>query len=384
MRTENFAQNCLLPKEAHPFTVRVFSMKTLEKIVAYSRDGIGPMSAERHHLICSLFEEYIEMYASRDDRLTSHFSDNFSGYTGCGDVLITEKAEWIRITRQDFAQIPERINIEMLDLSLQDLAEDVVAVTAFFHIHLPGHEDIMADETARLVLVFRYEKTAWKIVHSGISVPYGPALDNEIYPISRLEKRNLELEKVISIRTKELAEANRLLQIQSYTDGLTNISNRRHFDCQLNGEWNRGQRNGTPLAAIMLDLDHFKSFNDLYGHIAGDHCLQKIAQGLARSVNRVGDVVARYGGEEFVVLLPNTDKQHAFEVAKHIQKMVLSLAIPHATSPVGVVTVSLGVASLQPSNQQCPVELVQRADAALYRAKLAGRNCVKLDDETSD
>lgn len=371
-------------KEAPPFIVRVFPMKTLGKIVAYSRDGIGPMSAERYQLIYSLFEEYIEMYASRDDRLTSHFSDNFSGYAGCGDVLITDKAEWIRITRQDFAQIPERINIEMLDLSLQDLAEDVVTVTAFFHIHLPSHEEILANATARLVLIFRYEKTAWKIVHSGISIPYGPALDDEIYPVSQLEKRNLELEKVISIRTKELAEANRHLQKQSYTDGLTNISNRRHFDCQLNEEWNRGQRNNTPLAAIMLDLDHFKSFNDLYGHIEGDHCLQKIAQGLARSVHRGGDLTARYGGEEFVVLLPDTDKQHAFEVAKHIQKMVLSLAIPHSTSPVGVVTVSLGVASLQPSNHQYPEELVRRADAALYRAKMAGRNCVKVDDETSN
>lgn len=90
------------------------------------------MRAERQHLICSLFEEYIEMYASRDDRLTSHFSDNFSGYAGSSDVLITDKTEWIRITRLDFAQIPERIDIDILSLSLQDLTEDVVVVTAFF------------------------------------------------------------------------------------------------------------------------------------------------------------------------------------------------------------------------------------------------------------
>jgi diguanylate cyclase (GGDEF)-like protein len=359
-------------------------MNTLEKIVAHSRDGAEPMDAERHHLIYSLFEEFIEKYASRDERLTLLFSDNFSGYAGCGDILITDKAEWIQLMRKDFAEVPERINIEMLDLSLQDLAENVVVVTAFFHIHLPVPGEVLSRKTARLVLVFRQEKSAWKIVHSGISLPYVSSPDGKIYPIPELEQRNLELEQIISFRTKELAEANRLLQKQSYTDGLTNISNRRHFDCQLSEEWNRGQRNNTPLAAIMLDLDHFKSFNDLYGHIEGDHCLQKIAQGLARSVHRGGDLTARYGGEEFVVLLPDTDKQHAFEVAKHIQKMVLSLAIPHSTSPVGVVTVSLGVASLQPSNQQCPEELVRRADAALYRAKMAGRNCVKVDDETSN
>ncbi|OEU73896.1 MAG: deoxyribodipyrimidine photolyase [Desulfuromonadales bacterium C00003068] len=338
------------------------------------------MRAERHQLICSLFEEYIEMYASRDDRLTSRFSDNFSGYAGSSDVLITDKAEWIRITRQDFTQIPERIDIEMLDLSLQDLADDVVAVTAFFHIHLPPPEGILSNETARLVLVFRQESTAWKIVHSGISIPYGLAHDDEIYPMSRLEKRNLELEQIINVRTNELAEANKILQIQCNTDGLTNISNRRHFDYLLNQEWNRGQRSGTPLAVIMLDIDYFKSFNDHYGHLAGDICLKKLAQRLAQSSRRVGELVARYGGEEFVILLPNTVKQAAFEVAKHIQKMVLSLEIPHVTSSHGIVTVSLGVASLQPSSQQLPVELVRLADAALYRAKLAGRNCVQLED----
>ncbi len=320
------------------------------------------------------------MYASRDDRLTSRFSDNFSGYAGSSDVLITDKAEWIRITRQDFTQIPERIDIEMLDLSLQDLADDVVAVTAFFHIHLPPPEGILSNETARLVLVFRQESTAWKIVHSGISIPYGLAHDDEIYPMSRLEKRNLELEQIINVRTNELAEANKILQIQCNTDGLTNISNRRHFDYLLNQEWNRGQRSGTPLAVIMLDIDYFKSFNDHYGHLAGDICLKKLAQRLAQSSRRVGELVARYGGEEFVILLPNTVKQAAFEVAKHIQKMVLSLEIPHVTSSHGIVTVSLGVASLQPSSQQLPVELVRLADAALYRAKLAGRNCVQLED----
>lgn len=358
-------------------------MGKLEKIVSHSRDGVGPMRTERHHLICSLFEEYIEMYASRDDRLTSHFSDNFSGYAGSSDALITDKAAWIRITRQDFAQIPERLDIEMLNLSLQDLAEEVVAVTAFFHIHLPTPEHILSRETARLVLVFRHEKTAWKIVHSGISIPYGLAHDDEIYPMSRLEKRNLELEQIINLRTKELAEANKLLQIQSNTDGLTNISNRRHFDYLLSQEWNRGQRSGTPLAVIMLDIDHFKSFNDLYGHLAGDDCLQRFAQELAQSARRVGELVARYGGEEFVILLPDKDKQTAFEVAKHIQKVVLSLAIPHAASPAGIVTASLGVASLQPSSQQRPVELVRLADAALYRAKLAGRNCVQLEKGVS-
>ena len=341
-------------------------------------------SADRHQLISSLFEEYIEMYASRDDRLTSHFSDNFSGYAGSSDVLVTDRSEWIRITRQDFAQVPERIDIEMLDLSLQDLAWDIVVVTAFFHIHLPSHEDILSRETARLVLIFRLENSDWKIVHSGISIPYGLAQGDEVYPMSRLQKRNLELEQIIKLRTKELSEANRLLQIQSNTDGLTNISNRRHFDYLLSEEWNRGQRSGTPLAVIMLDIDHFKSFNDHYGHLAGDDCLQRIPKELSGFARRAGELAARYGGEEFIIILPDTDQQTAFNVAKQIQKMILSLAIPHARSTPGIVTLSLGVASLQPSAEQLPVELVRLADAALYRAKLAGRNCIRMEDGGAD
>lgn len=337
------------------------------------------MRLERQQLIRSLFDEYIEMYASRDDRLTSRFSDNFSGYAGSSDVLVTSKDEWVRITMQDFAQIPGRLHIKMLNLSLQDLAQDIVAITAFFNINLPVPEHILSRETVRLVLMFRCEDNDWKIVHSGLSIPYGLANDSEIYPMSRLEKRNLELEQVVENRTKELAEANRLLQIQTNTDSLTNIGNRRFFDQMLVQEWSRGQRGGTPLALIMLDIDHFKRFNDRYGHLAGDACLQALAKALAESGRRAGELAARYGGEEFAILLPNMDKQIVLETATQIHQRVLSLAIPHTDSLLGIVTVSIGVAILQPSNQLLPVELVRQADAALYRAKTNGRNCIQLE-----
>ena len=150
------------------------------------------MATERQRLIRSLFDEYVEMYTSRDDRLTSRFSDNFSGYAGSSDQLIPDKEAWIRITRRDFAQIPGRIRFEMLNLALQDLAADVVVATAFFHIHLPDPESILSRETARLVLIFRHEESEWKIAHSGISIPYGLAHDVEIYPMSRLEERQHE------------------------------------------------------------------------------------------------------------------------------------------------------------------------------------------------
>ena len=157
------------------------------------------------YLLRSLFDEYIEMYASRDDRLTTHFSQNFSGYTGGGDFLVKDRDEWKKITRQDFAQVTERIRIEMLDLSMQDITDDVVVATALFHIHLPIPDHILSREKVRLVLIFRREGEEWKIVHSGISVPYGLVRDGEVYPINGLHERNRELEILVGERTAELS-----------------------------------------------------------------------------------------------------------------------------------------------------------------------------------
>jgi diguanylate cyclase (GGDEF)-like protein len=338
----------------------------------------GPVRAEREHLIRSLFDEYIEMYAARDDRLTAHFSENFSGYTGGGDFLVKDRDAWVKITRQDFAQVTGRIRIEMLDLALQDLSDEVVIATAFFHIHLPIPDHILSRETARLVLVFRLEGHDWKIVHSGISIPYGLVLEGEVYPIQVLHERNRELETLIQERTHSLEEANNKLEALSNTDGLTGIANRRYFDRMLAQEWNRAQRAGTPLALVMLDVDLFKHYNDHYGHVAGDSCLKALAWALVKAGRRAADLVARYGGEEFVVLLPDMNGQEALEAAHHMQHEVGSLALPHAQTAPGIVTFSLGVASLVPSRLHSPEDLVRLADSALYRAKEAGRNCVQL------
>ncbi|MFP5486233.1 MAG: nuclear transport factor 2 family protein, partial [Gammaproteobacteria bacterium] len=122
------------------------------------------MQQDRQRKIRELFDEYIEMYAARDDRLSTRFSQNFTGYPGSGSRLIHDREEWVRITRQDFAQVPGRIRIELLDLALQDLSEDVVVTTAFFHIHLPSGGHQLSREVARLVLIFRLEGAEWMIV----------------------------------------------------------------------------------------------------------------------------------------------------------------------------------------------------------------------------
>jgi len=160
--------------------------------------------SDRHREIHALFEDYIEMYASRDDRLTTHFSENFSGYTGSGNFLVRSREEWIKITRQDFAQVTGRIRIEMLDLALQDISDDVVMSTAFFHIHLPTENQMLSSEVARLVLIFHREGADWKIVHSGISIPYHPAQDGEVYPLKSLQEKNSALTALVEERTRAL------------------------------------------------------------------------------------------------------------------------------------------------------------------------------------
>lgn len=170
------------------------------------------MHTTRNHLIRTLFEEYIEMYASRDGQLTARFSDNFSGYTGGGDFLVNDREAWVNITRQDFAQVPGRIQIEMLDLSLQDLCNEIVVATGLFHIRLPMHETDMARESARLTLIFRLENANWKIVYSGISIPDQLVQDGEVYPIKGLLEQNLALQRLLEERSRELAAANQRLK----------------------------------------------------------------------------------------------------------------------------------------------------------------------------
>lgn len=340
------------------------------------------MSPERQRLARMLFDEYIPMYASRDARLVDRFSENFSGFAGSSDKLIKSRSEGVDITRLDFAQVPGHIGIEMRDIFPQELGADVLAVTAFFHIHLPNPDPLFASETARLVLVFRQEGDDWKIAHSSISIPYGLARDGEVYPASRLQQRNQELQALVDERTQALAQANNQLQLLSNTDGLTGIANRRHFDQALAHEWARAQRAHAPVSLIMLDVDVFKHFNDHYGHLAGDACLKSLALTLAQTGGRRdGDVVARFGGEEFVVLLPGADAPAALEVAQHIQQAIQALALPHEGAPHGIVTVSFGVATMAPEREQLAEELVRRADRAMYRAKQGGRNRIEQAPE---
>ena len=171
------------------------------------------MHPDRQRKIRELFDEYIEMYAGRDDRLTEHFSQNFSGYPGSGSRLIKHREEWVRITRQDFAQVPGRIRMELLDLHLQDLCDDVVVVTAFFHTHLPSDGDYFSTKVARLTLVFRREGDDWMIVHCSYSVPYHSTQDGEVFPLHSLQEQNSALQALVAERTQALHDSQALYRL---------------------------------------------------------------------------------------------------------------------------------------------------------------------------
>ena len=165
------------------------------------------MHPERQSKIRKLFDDYIEMYAARDDRLTARFSQSVTGYPGSGSLLIRDREEWVRITRQDFAQVPGRIRIEMLDLALQDLCNDVVVATACFHIHLPNGVHQLAKEVARLVLIFRLEGAEWLIAHCSYSIPYQSVQDGEVFPLQSLQEQNSALQALVAERTQALQES---------------------------------------------------------------------------------------------------------------------------------------------------------------------------------
>jgi diguanylate cyclase (GGDEF)-like protein/hemerythrin-like metal-binding protein/PAS domain S-box-containing protein len=177
-----------------------------------------------------------------------------------------------------------------------------------------------------------------------------------------------------------LEDSNRLLETMSVTDPLTGLANRRCFDEVLNREHARHLRSGAELSLIMLDIDHFKAFNDSYGHVHGDECLQQVARSIANCTVRAADLAARYGGEEFACILPETGHSGAVAIAEKIRLAIMALAIPHnASSTADCVTASLGVVTIRCSADKPATEIIGLTDTMLYKAKSGGRNRVESD-----
>ncbi|WP_448561383.1 GGDEF domain-containing response regulator [Trichothermofontia sp.] len=197
-----------------------------------------------------------------------------------------------------------------------------------------------------------------------------------------LKAKNEQLQREIQEHQQAkvaLQAANQQLQHLATTDELTQVANRRYFYHYLQEQWQALAQAQQPLSLILCDVDHFKTFNDTYGHLAGDECLRHIAQAIRTTLKRKSDLVGRYGGEEFILLLPSTDAMGAFEVATSVLSAIRALKIKHeGTSTTGYVTVSLGVSSAIPNLDNSPESLIKVADTALYAAKAQGRNCVML------
>lgn len=177
-------------------------------------------------------------------------------------------------------------------------------------------------------------------------------------------------------RERELRASNEQLTVLASVDMLSGLANRRGFQSRLDFEWLRAQQSGDDLALLMIDVDHFKLFNDTYGHPEGDACLARVGQALAGLADRATGFACRYGGEEFCLLLPNADTARAVQVGEMVRAAIWNLAVPHATSGHQRVTVSVGVASATPATVETARDLFEAADASLYAAKRRGRNTV--------
>jgi diguanylate cyclase (GGDEF)-like protein len=193
----------------------------------------------------------------------------------------------------------------------------------------------------------------------------------------KVSERTSELEKM----RDDLSRMNEELEILSMTDGVTGITNRRHFDKHLNDEWRRCQREEKSMSVIMIDIDYFKKYNDTYGHQQGDICLKSVAQSINNPdiANRPGDLVARYGGEEFIVLLIDASQIYANTIANKIQSSIADLKLHHSSTEVfnlSYISVSVGYAIKDNPRNSSPGELIEKADEALYKAKEKGRNQV--------
>jgi diguanylate cyclase (GGDEF)-like protein len=205
--------------------------------------------------------------------------------------------------------------------------------------------------------------------------------ENELL-VDNLQRKNAELEgakqmleEKVKERTQELENANRRLEQLAVTDGLTGLYNHRYLHEQLDTAVERALRTSVPVAMLMIDVDHFKKYNDRMGHPAGDEALRAVARCIAED-RRTVDVVARYGGEEFAVLLHDATKAQAVDVAEKIRQRVAGATIAGAAEqPLGKITVSIGIA-VCPEDAKTPEALLEAADVALYRAKKSGRDSV--------
>jgi diguanylate cyclase (GGDEF)-like protein len=269
-------------------------------------------------------------------------------------------------------------------------APDLVLLDVIMPV-MDGYEAarrIRASTSEWIPIIFLSAKTTAEDIAAGIEAGGDDYL---LKPVDQLvvTAKMGAMERIATMRRKliEVSEAlegaNAELQRLACVDGLTDLTNRRELDLSLTREVRRCARQRVPLSLVMIDIDHFKSFNDAFGHLDGDECLRRVAGALRAQLKRPADIAARYGGEEFCLVLPDTDAAGAKEVAESVRQYVEALSIPQAPAvAAGTVTVSLGVATRVPDRDDQAQDLIQQADQALYHAKESGRNRVGVAAST--
>lgn len=266
--------------------------------------------------------------------------------------------------------------VVLLDLVMPDI--DGLTLCRFFRSH-PGTRDLPI-----IVLSSTEDAPVKAQAFAAGANDYLVKLPDRIELIARLRYHSAayinklqrdEAYRALRASQMKLEQLNMELLQLANLDGLTSIANRRYFNERYTEEWARAARAKAPLSLIMVDVDHFKLFNDSYGHLEGDDCLKRVARTIEENTRRISDLAARYGGEEFIILLAETDVSGAMKVAETVRAAIEALAIPHDASPVSAwVTISLGVASALPQPGSNPNALIKRVDEALYQAKRQGRN----------
>jgi diguanylate cyclase (GGDEF)-like protein/PAS domain S-box-containing protein len=300
--------------------------------------------------------------------------------------LLRERERGYRLLAENVEDVVTRIDTEGNRLYISPSIEkllgwtpsEIIQRSAYSNVH-PAHRDLLK----RLIEELSQEKptTTCEYLTRRRDGSY-VWVEAQLNFIKNADERTGEIVGVIRDISKrkaaeeQLVVANEQLKALSETDTLTGVANRRRFDRAFMGEFERCQRSGSQLSLLFIDIDRFKSFNDTYGHAAGDDCIRRVAQALASDLKRPGDLVARYGGEEFAILLPETGPGNAETVAETVRKVVADLAIPHQGSAHGRVTISIGVAGGKCNARSSTTSLMAAADGALYVAKEKGRNCV--------
>jgi len=356
----------------------------------------------QHHALVDLFNELSDTFQSTDlgDR-EALLNDTFTRLVAYTEYHFGDEEALMRGVGLDphhiasheaqHAQFVEQIRtIWSARHSMPDTAESLIGfLTSWLGLHILGTDQALARQIVAIAAGATPEQ-AWR---NEKEFPESKTTQALLKLITRLYhvlaqqnaglvNANRQLEERVAGRTQELARANEELrdanlQLEAFsrTDCLLGIANRGYFDERLAQACAAAFRREQPLGLLMIDVDHFKEYNDLYGHPAGDACLDAVAQAVQQIMSRTTDLVARYGGDELVVILPDTDVAGAAVVGARVVGQVAALAMPHANSAAAAcVTVSVGVAAQVPLGQRDGVSLVQEADAALYEAKAAGRN----------